>query len=38
MIFFVIYYIISLSGEKLAKEGSWDALYGMWLSAFILTP
>ena len=38
IIFFVIYYIISLSGEKLAKEGSWDAVYGMWLSTFILTP
>ena len=38
IIFFVIYYIISLSREKLAKEGSWDAVYGMWLSTFILTP
>ncbi|MEG0807083.1 MAG: LptF/LptG family permease [Alistipes sp.] len=38
VIFFVIYYIISLTGEKLAKEGSWEAVYGMWLSAFILTP
>jgi len=38
IIFFVIYYIISLTGEKLAKEGSWAAFYGMWLSSFILTP
>lgn len=38
VIFFVIYYIISLSGEKAAKEGNWDAFYGMWLSTFILTP
>ena len=38
IIFFVIYYIISLTGEKLAKEGNWDAVYGMWLSTFILTP
>ena len=38
IIFFVIYYIISLSGEKLAKEGSWEAVYGIWLSTFILTP
>ena len=38
VIFFVIYYIISLSGEKLAKEGNWNAVYGMWLSTFILTP
>ena len=32
------YYIISLSGEKAAKEGNWEAVYGMWLSTFILTP
>ena len=38
IIFFVIYYIISLSGEKAAKEGNWEAVYGMWLSTFILTP
>ena len=38
IIFFVIYYIISISGEKLAKEGNWEAVYGMWLSTFILTP
>ena len=38
VIFFVIYYMISLSGEKFAKEGTWDAVYGMWLSSFILTP
>ncbi len=38
VIFFVIYYIISLMGEKLAKEGTWEAIYGMWLSAFILAP
>ncbi len=38
VIFFVIYYMISLSGEKLAKEGSWNATYGMWLSTFVLTP
>lgn len=38
VIFFVIYYIISITGEKLAKEGNWEAVYGMWLSSFILTP
>lgn len=36
--FFVIYYIISISGEKMAKEGTWDAVYGMWLPTFILAP
>lgn len=38
VIFFVFYYIISLSGEKAAKEGTWEAFYGMWLSTFVLTP
>ncbi len=38
VLFFVIYYIISITGEKLAREGSWDAFPGMWLSTFILMP
>jgi lipopolysaccharide export system permease protein len=38
VIFFVIYYIISISGEKYAKEGTWSSLLGMWISAIILTP
>ena len=38
VIFFVIYYIISISGEKYAKEGTWTSLLGMWISAIILTP
>ncbi|MBO5686141.1 MAG: LptF/LptG family permease, partial [Alistipes sp.] len=38
VLFFVVYYIISLSGEKAAKEGNWDAIVGMWLSTFVLTP
>ena len=36
--FFVVYYIISISGEKFAKEGTWSSLLGMWISAIILTP
>ena len=36
--FFIIYYVISISGEKLAKEGNWSSLLGMWISAIILTP
>ena len=38
VIFFVVYYIISMSGEKLAKEGAWSSFSGMWLSTFILLP
>ncbi len=38
VLFFVVYYIISITGEKLAREGSWSAFSGMWLSSFILLP
>ncbi len=38
VMFFVIYYVISISGEKMAKEGTWSAVSGGWLSTFILTP
>ena len=38
VIFFVIYYIISVSGEKLAKEGTWDSVLGMWISSIVLFP
>ncbi|MBQ0080405.1 MAG: LptF/LptG family permease [Alistipes sp.] len=38
VIFFVIYYIISISGEKYAKEGTWSSTLGMWISTIILTP
>ena len=36
--FFVVYYIISISGEKWAREGDWSSLMGMWISSIILTP
>ncbi|NJO70154.1 MAG: YjgP/YjgQ family permease [Bacteroidetes bacterium] len=36
--FFVIYYMISISGEKFAREGVVTPFYGMWLSALILLP
>ncbi len=38
VLFFVIYYIISITGEKLAREGSWGSFAGMWISTFILLP
>ncbi|MFI3280416.1 MAG: LptF/LptG family permease [Rikenellaceae bacterium] len=38
VMFFVIYYVISISGEKMAKEGTWSAIPGVWISTFILTP
>ncbi len=38
VIFFVIYYIISIPGEKGVKEGTMPAVVGMWISTIVLTP
>ena len=38
VVFFLIYYILSISGEKLVRESVWNAFSGMWLSSFILLP
>ena len=38
VLFFVIYYVISIAGETMAKEGSWNAAFGMWFSAMVLLP
>jgi lipopolysaccharide export system permease protein len=36
--FFMLFYFISNTGEKFAKEGEWSAFSAMWLSTFVLTP
>lgn len=38
VVFFVIYYMISISGEKFSREGVLSTFNGMWLSGFILLP
>ncbi len=38
IIFFLIFHISSISGEKLVKSGSWKPYQGMWLSTLILLP
>lgn len=38
VLFFVLYYIISLTGEKFAREGIMSVPMGMWLSAIVLLP
>ena len=38
MIFFLLYYVISITGEKIAREGDITPFEGMWLSSFILFP
>ena len=36
--FFITYYMISLTGEKMGIEGTWEVYFGMWLPIIILTP
>ena len=38
VIFFVIYHVISMTGEKAAKTGEWNVEIGMWLSTLIVLP
>ncbi len=36
--FFVVYYIVTITGEKMAREGTWSALRGIWFASWILFP
>jgi len=36
--FFLVYYVISLSGEKLVRESIIPPFHGMWISAIVLFP
>ncbi|MCF8465470.1 MAG: LptF/LptG family permease [Flavobacteriales bacterium] len=38
IVFFLIYYLLSITGEKFAKEGMWTVAEGMWLSSAVLFP
>jgi len=38
VLFFIIYYIISLTGEKSSRESVLSPFTGMWVSTFILVP
>lgn len=38
MLFFVVYYVIDISGKKLATDGSVSALMGTFISALVLLP
>lgn len=35
---FILYYIISMSGEKTAREDVWNMFSGMWFSSYIFLP
>jgi len=38
IIFFMLFYFISNTGEKFVKEGQWNPFIGMWLSTIVLVP
>ena len=38
VIMFIVYYIIDMTGQKMAREGIWTAFEGAWLSSAILLP
>lgn len=38
VIFFVLYHVISISGEKAVRAGALPAAEGMWLASFVLLP
>jgi lipopolysaccharide export system permease protein len=38
VVFFMVFYFLSNTGEKMAKAGTLDPKVGMWLSTFVLVP
>lgn len=38
VLIFIFYYVVNVSGEKMAKTGQWDILFGVWLSTMVLAP
>jgi len=38
VLFFVLYHIISITGEKAAKTGEWSVEFGIWLSTIVILP
>jgi lipopolysaccharide export system permease protein len=36
--FFIIFWVIDISGKKLSRDGAWDPLFGTWASSMVLLP
>ena len=36
--FFMVYWVVDISGKKLARDGVLDPVMGIWLSSFVLLP
>ena len=38
VIFFVLYHVVSMTGEKAVKTGEWNVEFGLWLSTLVVLP
>ncbi|MCF6169482.1 MAG: LptF/LptG family permease [Bacteroidales bacterium] len=38
VLFFVLYYVVSMTGEKAAKAGEWNVVFAIWLSTILILP
>ncbi len=38
VLFFVLYHVVTMMGEKAVKTGEWDAHFGIWVSTFLILP
>lgn len=38
VLFFVLYHVVSITGEKAAKTGEWNVVFGVWLSTLLILP
>ncbi len=38
VVFFLIFHLLNIFGEKFVKEGILDPIYGIWLATYILVP
>ncbi|HEY9114342.1 MAG TPA: LptF/LptG family permease [Bacteroidales bacterium] len=38
VVFFVLYHVVSMTGEKAAKTGEWNIIFGVWLSTLLILP
>jgi lipopolysaccharide export system permease protein len=36
--FFLVFHVLSITGEKSAKEGVWEAWQGAWMATMVLLP
>jgi lipopolysaccharide export system permease protein len=38
VLFFVLYHVVTMMGEKAVKTGEWEPIPGIWMSTFLILP